>query len=539
MGDPATLHSGLWGNDGAVGEPPTIRDGRGILTLDSLCLILSQTSPTRIPSGVPGFDVLLDGGFPAGRMYLLEGRPGTGKTTFALQYCRAGVAAGERVLYVTLSQRAEELAEIADSHGWDLDGIDVLDAETAGLDLHVGEHTLFHAGDVDLVDVVDTVLGQVEQVGPARLVLDSAAEIRLLAGDALRSRRRFLALKHALGAAGVTSVLIDDYSGTDGESSVYSIMHGVVRLERDAPQYGQVYRRLEIPKVRGVDNPTGFHDFRIQRGGVTVYPSLTMRLADAGVDERAGGNGVSESEATLYSPVEGLDDMLGGGLDPGASCVVIGVSGTGKSSLSASYAVASARAGRPAAIYTFDERKRTLLDRMEGLGYDLRSIPDDELKVEELSASIMTTGRFVDRVRCDVEAGVRTVVIDSLTGFTHACPGATRAASQLHDLLGYLGGRGVTTLVTVPEHGLIGDSTAPQVDISYIADTVLLLQHFEAEGEIHKAVAVLKRRRGGHGRSVREFVMSDEGLAVGDEITDYQGVLTGIPHLVHGAARRA
>lgn len=461
-------------------------------------------------------------------MYLLEGRPGTGKTTFALHFCRAGVEAGERVLYVTLSQRADELGGIAASHGWDLEGIDVLDAQAGGLDLHRTDHTLFHAADVDLVDVVDEVLRRVDEVEPARVVLDSAAEIRLLAGDPLRSRRRFLGLKHALAERGATALLLDDYSGSSGDSPVYSIMHGVVRLEREAPQYGLIYRRAEIPKIRGVDNPTGFHDFRIEPGGITVYPSLPMRLTDRGTDEAPGGDGVPAP--TLESPVEGLDAMLGGGLDRGSSCVVVGVSGTGKSSLAAAYAVAEAERGGRAAIYTFDERKRTLLDRMAGLGFDLRVM--ERVAVEELSASIMTTGRFTDRVHRAVEDGVSVVVIDSLTGFTHACPGPERAASHLHDLLAYLGARGVVTLVAVPEHGIIGASTAAQVDVSYIADTVLLLQHYEVAGEVRKAIAVVKRRRGGHDRRVRQFEMSDEGLAIGAPIQDYDGILAGQPSVV-------
>ena len=490
---------------------------------------MPDSSPARISSGVPGFDVLLDGGFPAGRMYLLEGRPGTGKTTFALHFCRAGVAAGERVLYVTLSQRADELAEIAASHGWDLDGIDVLDAQSGGLDLHNADHSLFHAADVDLVDVAEAVLARVDAVEPTRVVLDSAAEIRLLAGDPLRSRRRFLALKHSLAERGTTVLLLDDYTGGPGDSAVYSIMHGVVRLERDAPEYGQLYRRLEVPKIRGVDNPTGYHDFRIEPGGITVYPSLTMRLSDEGTD--GGGAGCDGAPPpTVRSPVDGLDGMLEGGIDRGSSCVVVGVSGTGKSSLAAAYAVAEVEAGGRAAIYTFDERKRTLLDRMAGLGFDLRG--RDRLRVEELSASIMTTGRFTDRVHRDVDEGVGVVVIDSLTGFTHACPGPERAASHLHDLLAYLGARDVVTLVTVPEHGLIGSATAPQVDVSYIADTVLLLQHYEAAGEVHKAIAVVKRRRGGHDRRVREFLMTDDGLSVGAPVDGFEGILAGHPSFV-------
>lgn len=482
-----------------------------------------------VPTGIPGFDILLHGGLAAGRMYLVEGRPGTGKTTFALQFCRAGVEAGERVLYVTLSQRAEELCEIAASHGWSLDGVDLLDSQSDGLDLHATDHTLFDASSIDLVDIVDTVLRRVEETKPSRLVLDSAAEIRLLAGEQLRSRRRFLLLKHALGEAGVTTLVLDDYSSQRGESGVHSIMHGVFRLEREAPQYGHLYRRLQVVKIRGVDNPTGHHDFRIVPGGIAVYPSLTMYLEDEGRDE----DGPAEESAALgpaRSGVANLDDMLHGGLDRGSSCVVVGVSGTGKSSLAASYAVAAAERGERAAIYTFDERKRALLDRMEGLGFGVRALCEEgTLEVSEFSPSIMTTGRFVDRVRREVEAGLRLVVIDSLTGFTHACPGAQRAVTQLHDLLAYLGARGVVTLITVPQHGLIGDSVSPQVDVSYIADTVLMLQHFEVEGRVRKALAVVKRRRGGADPYVRDFVLSDGGITVGDEITAYSGVLRGSP----------
>ena len=455
-------------------------------------------------------------------MILLEGRPGTGKTTFSLQFARAGVEAGERVLYVTLSQRAGELREIAASHGWSLDGIDLLDAQAEGLDLLASEQSLFEPDAVELSDVIESLLQHVRENQPSRLVLDSAAEIRLLAGDPLRSRRRFLLLKHALGEAGVTTLLVDDSSSQRGDSAVHSIMHGVIRLEREAPEYGAIYRRLQITKIRGINNPTGYHDFRIERGGIAVYPSLTLRLEDEGTDDEQGQADVRPSQ------VGGLDAMLDGGLDAGSSCVIIGGSGTGKSSIAASYAFAAAKAGTPSAIYTFDERKRTLLDRMGGLGYPIRDLSDDQLSVSELSASLTTTGRFIDRVRRDVDRGVRLVVIDSLTGFTHACPGLARAETQLHDLLGYHGALGVTTLVTVPEHGLIGGRMAARVDVSYIADTVLLLQHFEAEGELRKALAVMKRRRGGHDQRVRELHMSDGGLRIGDPIQGYVGVLTGV-----------
>ena len=496
-------------------------------------------APTT-PTGVPGFDVLFSGGLPRGRMYLVEGEPGTGKTTFALQFALEGARRGETVLYVTLSQRSDELVEIAASHGWSLDGVDVMGAETEGLDLHVEDYSLLHPDDVDLADVMDVVLGRVADRGPARVVLDSAAEVRILAGDPFRSRRRFLLLKHALGEAGATTLVLDDHSSEGGDSAVHSIMHGVVRLQRSAPQYGPVYRRVYVPKIRGVDNPTGYHDFRILRGGIEVYPSLTTGRRE-GWDVKAAGERGPEVPAgdepvgdgprgVLASEIDALDTMLGGGVDWGSSVVILGVSGSGKSSVAATYAVSAATDGHRAVIYTFDERREALRDRMAGLGMDLDR-PDlrDTLDVHELSASLTTTGRFTDRVRRDVAAGVRVVVIDSLTGFTHASPSPRRTETQLHDLLAYLSERGVITFLTVPQHGLVGTGAASQVDVSYIADTVFLLRHFEAEGELRKAIAVVKRRHGDHDKGVRELLLSDEGIAVGDRIAEYQGVLTGVP----------
>lgn len=491
------------------------------------------------PTGVPGLDALLDGGLPEGRMYLVEGAPGTGKTTLAIQFCLEAVRRGERVLYITLSQRSEELADIAASHGWSLNGIDVMGSEIEGLGIHEEDATLVHPDDIDLASVLDTFLARVHEIRPSRIVIDSAAEIRILAGDPLRSRRRFLLLKYALGGIGATTLVLDDHSSEGKDSAAHSIMHGVIRLERSAPQYGPVYRRLYIPKIRGVDNPTGYHDLRILHGGLEVYPNLTTGRRD-GWDPDTGRNvlatmGPPPPDGVLQSQIPTLDDMLGGGIDWGSSCVIVGASGVGKSSVAAAYAVAAAAGGHRASIYTFDEREDMLRERMSGLGMNIDSPAlCDRLAVHELSASLTTTGRFTDQLRQDVASGVRVVVIDSLTGFTHACPGARQAETQLHDLLAYLSERGVATFLTVPRHGVLGAETDAQVDVSYIADTVVLLRYFESGSALRKAITVVKRRRGNHDTSIRELLISNAGIAVGRPVEEQKGLLNETPALGGG-----
>jgi circadian clock protein KaiC len=461
-------------------------------------------------------------------MYLIEGTPGTGKTTLGLQFLLAGVAQGERVMYVTLSQSPSELEQIAASHGWSLDGVDVasFDHEFERMPEET-EHTLFHSADVDLNETIRRIRTHVDETRPDRVVFDSAAEIRLLASDPLRSRRQFLTLKYFFAKRDATVLVLDDESAPGDASAIHSIMHGVIRLEQHAPSYGRLYRRLRFMKLRGLPHPSGYHDFRIGTGGLELFPGLDLADTPDGYDAQSPDNTVE----TLESGVPGLDAMLGGGFDFGSSVAVLGVSGTGKSSLATCYALAALEQGVKAAIYTFDEREETLLLRSKGLGMDLHPhLRSGALTLQELSPADVSSGEFTHRIRSQVEEnGVRVLVLDSLTGYIATVPEERRAATQLHDLLSLLGDYGVLTFLTVPQHGLLGLDVDSQLDVSYLADSVVMLRHYEALGSLSKAISVVKRRRGDHEHNIRRFLMSDEGIRVGDCIKEYQGVLTGVP----------
>lgn len=474
--------------------------------------------PPLVPTGVAGFDVIMGGGLPEGRMYLIEGPPGTGKTTFGLQFLREGAARGESTLYVTLSQTSSELEQIAASHGFDLSGVHIAGLEDEGMQLSGETSTVFHSGHVDLVATLDRIRELVSEHAPARVVLDSAAEIRLLAQDGTQSRRQFLLLREFFAEQGPTVLLLDDETARQRPTGVHSIMHGVIRLEQHAPTYGPVYRRLRIHKLRGMPHPTAYEDFRIVTGGIELFPTQPV---EAPLDER---------HRVLHSGVESLDALVGGGLDFGSSAVLLGVAGTGKSSLASLYAAAAAEQGIPVAMYTFDERRDTVLVRSDSLGLAIREhVEAGRIELRELSPAHITAGELTFDIREAVRlAGVRVVVIDSLTGYVNSVPPDRRADTQLHDLMMYLGRAGVLTLLTVPQHGLVG-ALESQLDISYLADTVFLLRHYEATGQIRKAIAAIKRRRGGHDPGLHDLLMSSDGIAVGPRISNYQGVLTGVP----------
>jgi circadian clock protein KaiC len=482
----------------------------------------SPTPPPQVSTGVEGLDVVVGGGLPKGRMYLVTGEPGSGKTTLSLHFCRAGVAAGERVLYVTLSQSGDELAMIAASHGWTLAGIEVAELpDTSGFLGGESDHTVFHPSDVDLSEVMTRLRQEVERVRPDRLVIDSATEFRLVAGDQLRFRRHFLALRQFLHEHEVTALIVDPDAENQTDSyAIHSLVHGTLLLEQHAPSYGDVYRRLTVMKMRGVPIRGGFHDFSIVTGGLMVYPRLTLRDA---TDRHGRGS--------FPSGVEALDEMLGGGLERGTACLFLGLAGTGKSTMATLYARAAALAGHRAAIYSFDETVETILIRTKGMGLDLEPmIEAGTLSVESLTASEVSSGEFSDRVRRAVEEdGVSLVVLDSLTGYLEAYPPGRRTATQIHDLVTYLAHCGALTIMTVPQHGFLHHAATMQLEVSYISDTVVVLRHFEEDGELRHALAVVKRRRGGHRWGIRRFDLTAEGLVFGPPGGLPDGILGDIP----------
>ena len=475
----------------------------------------------RALTGIKGLDEILGGGLPTKHLYLVDGEPGTGKTTLALQFLLDGVSKGERGLYVTLSESREELEGVAASHGWTLDGIDVFELAREGLGQAEDNYTIFHPAEVELQGTVDAVLKTIEEVKPSRIALDSLSEMRLLAREPLRFRRQILGLKQFFAGRECTVLLLDDKTSPEGDLQLHSLAHGVIVLEHVALEYGSERRRLQVTKVRGVQFRGGYHDFRIQTGGIRVFPRI---LHDQPRVDLKGKQ--------ITSGSEGLDQMLGGGIPCGSSMLITGAAGTGKSVLCAQFARSSLDRGERVLFYLFDERLNTFQARTDALDMSIRHERESgQLTVAQVEPTELSPGEFASQVvRAVEEDGVKLVIIDSINGYLQSMPQERLLAVQIHELLSFLSNNGVTCLMTLVQHGIFGNPVDEAVDVSYLADTVLLLRYFEVHGEVRQAISVVKKRSGDHERTIRECRVSKGGLKVGEPLHDFQGVLTGVPH---------
>lgn len=477
----------------------------------------------RISTGCVGLDVILNGGVDPNRLYLYEGKPGAGKTTLALQFLIEGASRGESVLYITLSETAQELRLVAQRHGWTLDGIEIFELESpeAALDPEQ-EQTVFHPAELELTETTKLILDRVSKINPRRVVFDSLSEMRLLAQSPLRYRRQVLALKHFFAVRQCTVVLLDDLSSQATDLQLHSISHGVVLLEQLSIDYGAQRRRLRVIKMRGIDFRGGYHDFKIIQGGLDVFPRLVAAHHHATVASGLASSGNA-----------GLDQMLGGGLERGTNALLIGAAGVGKSSVALAYAIAAANRGEHASIFAFDEGWGTLAARSRSLGLALEpAIDAGHIRFQQIDPAEMSPGEFASIVRRSVEVDdARIIVIDSLNGYLNAMPDERFLILQMHELLSYLAFKGVITILVLAQHGLVGPMETP-VDISYLSDTVLMLRYFEAHGTVRRALSVVKKRPGQHEKSIREFRLSKGGLSVGPPLTAFNGIFSGTPQFI-------
>ena len=478
----------------------------------------------RSRSGCPGLDDVLGGGFPRGHFYLLEGEPGTGKTTLALQFVEEGLRNGERVLYITLSESSEDLHAVARSHGILLEGAHFVDLKPDEEDLKPdGQYTVFHPSEIELGDRLQAIVTEVERYKPDRLVIDALSELRMLAKDPLRYRRQVISLREFTPRS-CTVLLLDDRSSRQSDIELHSIVHGVVILEKVHREYGKTRRRAEISKLRGTAFREGYHDYIIRTGGMLMFPRLVAseHLAPSEFGEPAS-SGIAE-----------LDTLAGNGLDRGTSTLLLGPAGCGKTTIALRWLMSAANRGEQGTAFIFEETVSTLLRRAGGLGMDLLPhLQSGRLKIEHLDPAEMSPGEFIDGVRRSVDIdNAQVVVIDSLNGFLQAMPGEQHLALHLHELLTYLNHKGVVTLMVLAQAGVIGSNVQTPADVSYLADNILVLRYFEAHGEVKQAISMIKKRSGPHEHTIRELRLGPENIMVGEPLTNFHGVLTGIPVLI-------
>lgn len=480
-------------------------------------------SPDRARTGVFGLDQILNGGLPRNHIYLVDGEPGTGKTTLALQFLLEGVALGENGLYVTLSESREELAQVAGSHGWSLDGIDIFELAADRPDEVDEGYTLFHPAEVELQQTMDAVLSKIEATNPVRVVFDSLSEMRLLAREPLRFRRQILALKQFFSSRQGTVILLDDKTSPGDDLQLHSLAHGVIVLEHVALEYGSERRRLQVTKIRGAQFRGGFHDFRIATGGLQVFPRILHDVPRA-----------SFTGDTIHSGSSRLDTLLGGGITAGTSLLITGAAGTGKSVLCTQYAHAAVKRGERVLFYLFDERLATFKLRTRALGMDIDgALADGQFHIQQVEPTDLSPGEFASQVVTAVEKHkIALVIIDSINGYMQSMPEERLLPIQVHELLSFLSNNGVTCIMTLVQHGIFGNPVDEAAEVSYLADTVILMRYFEVNGSVRQAVSVVKRRSGDHERTIRECKVALGGLNVGAPLREFQGVLTGVPSYI-------
>jgi circadian clock protein KaiC len=476
-------------------------------------------APRRAKTGVQGLDDILHGGLISDRLYLVDGNPGAGKTTLALQFLLEGLRRGEPTMYVTLSETADELRDGAASHGWSLDGIRIIElhGEEAGTDA-ADELTIFHPSEVELSNTTRKVLQAVELHAPKRMVFDSLSELRLLAQSSLRYRRQILALKTFFTGRACTTLFLDDRTADGSDLQLQSIAHGVISLEHQAPVYGRALRHLRVVKFRGSDFRTGYHHLRLLRGGLEVYPRLT-----------ASDHGEEFDVEHLASGIESLDSLLGGGIDTGTSTLIVGPAGSGKSTIALQYAIAATQRDEHAVVFTFDESRDSILQRLRGMGMRTQG-GGREVAICQVDPAEISPGEFSHMVRHAVEAErARVVVIDSLNGYVNAMVDGHYLTAQLHELLAYAGNHGVSTFVIAAQSGMLAGQMGAPGDASYLADTVIYTRFFEHAGQLRKAISVMKKRSGAHEHTIRELQFDGKGIRLSEPLRHFRGILTGVP----------
>ena len=480
----------------------------------------SRKKDDLLSTGIAGLDAILGGGLSANRIYLVEGEPGTGKTTTGLQFLREGVRRGEPVVYITLAETRHELAEVAASHGWDLAGIHVHEVLPSEDPLATEQqYSMFHPSEVELADRVKAILSVVDEKKPTRVVLDSLSELQLLAESPLRYRRNVLALKQFFSSRQCTVLLLDDRTSSAGDLQVRSIAHGVVQLEHAVKEYGAERRRVRVVKYRGRNFVGGMHDYNLIHGGLEVHPRLVAAQSRTEGARRQLSTGLAE-----------LDQLLGGGIEEGTSTLIVGPPGTGKSSLAAQIVSAANQRGEHAAMFLFEESASNMLHRADGLKLGLRGAIDQRLlTVQQIDPAELSPGQFAAAARRAVEGGVKVVVIDSLNGYLNAVPDERFLTTHLHEVLTYLGQHRVITILVGVQQGMLGGTMSSSMDASYLADNVVMLRYFEDDGEIRQAISVFKKRGSTHERTIRSFSLSAQGVQVGPVLRGYRGLLTGVP----------